>query len=209
MFLMLLLGFSFAYSNNKSHAIKAEYCIFQDTNIQETSIIPSRWQLRITNLIENLDIIKLSEVQMGCFWNGTEIMIEARENIMVKPFISSAITTSHNRFYATYFAFLNVNPRESYNLSKKEYTALLSILNRNIQVKWIQKGSCHNSVDSISGSYYIKIKGECTSDDLKWNSEYDIYKLPSPIDMTDFKGRRGEIFYDSLERKLFENKWID
>jgi hypothetical protein len=199
--IILFIFITIIYAEDINSNINAEYCLYEDTNIPESYIFPSRWQLKISSLIEDLDKISLQKEKLSCkFWQITEkYALINNEELYLN--IDSPVMIVEEWYIdikgELIGSFLSANPEQSYDLRfKKKFDLFDSLVNKRIFVKWIKISTCKGKKDSIIGGYYIKIKGRCNTKDLLWNAKYDMHKIPSPIDTLDLEEKLRSVKYD-------------
>jgi hypothetical protein len=212
-----------AYPENDSSEIHAEYCLTYDSEsncgyfrgwLPLLAVPRDSTVLKISKFIKNVDFPKSSLKSLYCGWHT--INISAYVNNEKIPLSSeNGVWTIDDRKSRLRHAFDFINPWQCYGIQEEYYDLILKNMTDDvITIEWQRVGTCEDKdgffyEETLTGTFNIRIKGECTSENLKWNAEYNIHQVSSPIDTMDFGEYNNGTIYDSLERKLFENKWMD
>lgn len=197
--IILFIFITIIYAEDRNLRIKAEYCLHEDTSMHEMYISQSKYQLKISRLIENLDNIRLQKEKLSCSWLGTS-KYALVDNSKIRlldglPFIITEIDIIDIKA-SLKSDFSDTKPWQTYHiLLKREYDMFNSLTNKKIFIKWVKESICDDIKDSITGGYYIKIKGKCNEEDLLWNAKYDIRKISNPIDTLDLNEKLGDAKY--------------
>jgi len=195
MFVLILFIFvSFCYSENSILEANAEYCLAYDTINSNCGMFPSRYQLKISQLIKNVDFPNLNKKNALCSWHLTNIYAHIN-NEKIELDYEISMSTAHDIKTQLKYNFTKINPWKCYGIIFGQYLDLFnSLSNKIITIEWEKPGICEENTingkflrDTISGKFNIVIKGKCNEEDLLWNAKYDIRKIPSPIDTLDIQ----------------------
>lgn len=191
------------YSDNNISGINAEYCLAYDTT-NTCGFFPSKWQIKISNLVRNVDFPNLNEEKALCTWVGTNIYAHIG-NEKIELDHEGAICMHCGNKTSLKYSFSNINPWKCYSIHN--FDLFNSLQNKNISIEWEKIGYCDNFKDTIVGKFDIKIKGKCDEKDVLWNAKYDIHKIPSPIDTLDIQEipKENDTEYNRIKMLPYES----